>query len=279
MLVKGASGPAVKQLQRQLLALGYDLPRFGDDGDLGGETLSAVAAFVRDHGGADPDPAAVSNGELAAIARAHEARESAPPPAELVDLTGAHPGKVRIRRRSWREITGITLHQTACNLGGRAERWFSVPVQVGVTKAGGILLLNPIEYMTYHGNGLNGSTVGIEIDGRYAGVEGDLKTFWRPKGDTASQPEVAPEAQLAAARAAVRWICEEVARHGGKVARIYAHRQASDMRRSDPGSRIWQEVGLWAQRELGLSDGGPRFTVGSGLPIPASWDISRGEAY
>lgn len=38
------------ELQRNLMALGYELPRFGADGDYGGETINAVEAFQRDNG-------------------------------------------------------------------------------------------------------------------------------------------------------------------------------------------------------------------------------------
>lgn len=40
---------AVGDLQRDLLALGYELPQFGDDGDYGGETIDAVTAFQEEH--------------------------------------------------------------------------------------------------------------------------------------------------------------------------------------------------------------------------------------
>jgi hypothetical protein len=81
-----------------------------------------------------------------------------------------------------------------------------------------------------------------------------------------------PVAQADAAQATVRWIVDSVAAHGGKVTHIHPHRQSSKDRQSDPGSLIWQTVGLWARKELGLSDGGAKFTVGDGLPIPKDWD-------
>lgn len=50
MLEKGAKGDDVKQLQLDLLALGYKLPKYGADGDFGSETLTAVKAFQRAQG-------------------------------------------------------------------------------------------------------------------------------------------------------------------------------------------------------------------------------------
>ncbi len=43
-------GDAVRLIQQKLLALGYELPRYGADGDFGGETTVAVRAFQRDRG-------------------------------------------------------------------------------------------------------------------------------------------------------------------------------------------------------------------------------------
>lgn len=47
VLKKGSKGEQVKTLQRLLLALGYDLKKYGADGDFGGATDSAVRAFQK----------------------------------------------------------------------------------------------------------------------------------------------------------------------------------------------------------------------------------------
>lgn len=48
-LKKGMKGDDVKLLQTKLMALGYQLPRYGADGDYGTETSDAVKAFQKDH--------------------------------------------------------------------------------------------------------------------------------------------------------------------------------------------------------------------------------------
>ena len=204
---------------------------------------------------------------------------SRPAIGSLFDERSKHatPRPELVKARSYGTVTAIVLHQTACTLGEKPERWYGVPVHFGVTKSGKILYLNDMTLNVPHGNGFNGRSVGIEIDGAYAGIEGDLSTFWRPAGSKC-QPDVISEQQLGAARVAVRFIVDEVARHGGKIQYIFAHRQSSKDRISDPGSRIWQEVGLWAQRELGLSDGGEGFQQG-GYPIPEAWDPTRRARY
>lgn len=46
-LRKGNRGAQVKLLQQNLMSIGYNLPRYGADGDFGDETRSAVLAFQR----------------------------------------------------------------------------------------------------------------------------------------------------------------------------------------------------------------------------------------
>ena len=48
MLRKGAKGEQVKTLQRLLIAMGYDLGKYGADGDFGSATDKAVRAFQKD---------------------------------------------------------------------------------------------------------------------------------------------------------------------------------------------------------------------------------------
>ena len=46
---KGSSGSAVKELQTDLIALGYDVGKKGVDGKFGNDTLAAVRKFQKDH--------------------------------------------------------------------------------------------------------------------------------------------------------------------------------------------------------------------------------------
>ena len=49
-LSRGSMGDAVKQLQLNLMKLGYDLPKYGDDGDFGSETEGKLKEFQKDYG-------------------------------------------------------------------------------------------------------------------------------------------------------------------------------------------------------------------------------------
>ena len=50
MLRVGSKGSEVEELQQFLIDNGYDLPRFGVDGDFGSETLAALKSFQEDNG-------------------------------------------------------------------------------------------------------------------------------------------------------------------------------------------------------------------------------------
>jgi hypothetical protein len=179
-------------------------------------------------------------------------------------------------RRPWLKTTGICLHQTACVLGERPARWETCGAHIGITQSGAIIWIRDLDRVAYHGNGWNAQTVGIEIDGLFAGVEGDPKTVW---DDPSTQHREAASklqpAQISSAQWVIRWIVSEVARHGGQVRALVAHRQSSSTRRNDPGSAIWQAVALPMIAELGLSDGGPGYKIGTGYAIPEAWDPAR----
>lgn len=272
---KGDRGPHVQELQQQLLLLGVQLPRWGADGSMGDETLSAAHELLRrlQPTEADTDETMLTEREIAAIQDLHGRHgDRSEQPASYIDcrdheLPKAHLAKVR----PWSQITAIVLHQTACALGERPQRWYSVPIHIGITKQGRMLHLNDLTYNLPHANSFNSRSVGIEIDGSYEGIEGDRKTWWA--GGQAAPDTLSPAA-VQAARDAIVWIYDEVRHHGGKITHILAHRQSSKDRVSDPGSAIWQQVGVWAQHSLELSDGGEGYQAG-GLPIPSAWDARR----
>lgn len=216
----------------------------------------------------DPLPRALPEGISLVDRRAHA--------VQAHGLRGAW----KVGRRPWSKTTGITLHQTACLLGERAARWDSVGAHVGITRGGQIIWLHDFDRVVAHGNGWNAQCVGIEIDGLFAGVEGDLSTVWDdPSTPHREQPHVLTDAQVTATLAAIHMIVERVEINGGAVRALVSHRQSSATRRNDPGSAVWQRIALPASAAHGLSDGGPGFAIGDGRPNPREWDPSRTERY
>lgn len=49
VIKKGTQGSDVKELQEDLMKLGYDLPKYGADGECGKETVNAIKLFQDDH--------------------------------------------------------------------------------------------------------------------------------------------------------------------------------------------------------------------------------------
>lgn len=177
-------------------------------------------------------------------------------------------------RRDWSKVTGICLHQTACVLGERPQRWINCGCHVGITRGGQTLWLHDFDERVVHGHLWNAQTVGIEVDGLYAGDEArPLQTTWDdPSTSHRESPLPLTNEAIAATRNAIRWIVNAVAAKGGRIRALVAHRQASRSRRNDPGSAIWKEVALPMMNELGLSDGGIGFKLGDGYAIPECWD-------
>lgn len=274
-------GPDVKALQNVLIRLGYQLPRWGADGDLGGETLDAVAQLLTDHGRTvDPDCNTVDDYELAFIHALHDTVKTEPPdgpaPPPMIDRRAFTGTRKDCGPRKWTEVTGWCLHQTACHLGAssKIDRCDGVGAHFVVYQNGDIFWLHDLNRTIIHGHGWNNRTIGIEIDGLFAGIEGDPSTVW----DDPSTPfkekvmSVTP-AQIEAVKRLIRWGTAEVARHGGKVTKIVAHRQSSETRRHDPGSKVWQEIAIPLSQELGMDDGGVGFKIGHGRAIPVEWDL------
>jgi len=300
---EGDRNDEVEAFQKKLEALGYELSRFGADGSIGGETLSEVKDFQDDHDlAADENALKVQGVGRRTFDEVNKSFDALPPPSVVtappvplgsittigddipfVDIRDTHSGKKRPRRRKkgWKDVKGITLHQTATELGNKPSRYRNVACHIAIPPDGSVVHVNPLEWVVWHGNSFNSKDVGFEIDGHFAGVETlneetgewvpNLKTYWKPASKPNRKPLSVTDGQVKATLAAIEWVIEEVARHGGKVEYIHAHRQSSTMRTSDPGEKVWKLVALEAQKRWGLQDGGQTFKLG-GTTIPEEWN-------
>ena len=173
-------------------------------------------------------------------------------------------------------ITGITLHQTAADMGELVPRYDTLGAHYGILRSGRVLWMADADRVVIHGNLWNQRCVGIEVNGRYAGIEGDLRTLWDdPSTPYREQPQqVTPEA-MRSLRMLVRYLKLKVP----SIAVLCSHRQSSATRQSDPGQAIWREaVALHA--ELGMTDGGVGFKIGDGRANPEAWDAkAKGVRY
>ena len=214
-------------------------------------------------------------------------KQSNPPPTgrekHALDRRG------RVVSRDPRKVTGITLHQTACVFGkapGQPDRFHrALGVGAHVTCFGRdrvIAVANPLLWYVYHGNGFNSEDVGLEVEGRFAGLLDDPKTVEREDllSSWGGTMDPVTPADVETACEALAWIVAEMKRLGCTPRYLHAHRQSSDTRRSDPGEGLWKPIVSFARNELGLATQDGRVlktTKGkSGRPIPKEWDPDTG---
>ena len=249
---------------------------------------------------------ALLNKRPGGLASAMEERVAVPvPPACVLDYRDRHKGSKRGARRPWSQITGITLHQTAClylrdeetrpaKIDRARERVAKIGVHLVALRDGSVVWSNPLDVcMPQAQRYFNRTDIGIEIDGHYSGIEGDPRTFWKPLLRPFRKPLGLSAAQVSGVLAACDWLVAEVAAHGGRIRYVHAHRQTSKSRTSDPGELLWKAVALPLRERHGLSDGGDGWYVpaklqrmgdcwadkGPGRPIPREWDPRRTVAY
>lgn len=292
MLRRNDKGPAVAEFQNKLLRLGCKLPRWGADGDLGNETFEALNDLFRMHGRVeDPDPHVVSDVELAfvdSLIKQLDSDHGVKPPARLIDRRKFAGRDKDYGPRPITSVRGVTLHQTACILSVSKDpaRCDDVGAHYVIMRGAGgyysdgdIIWLHDETRKIIHGNEWNTQCWGIEIDGLFAGIEGDPKTVWdNPKTPYKEKAVSLTDAQRESCLQLIEWRYYEIIRMGGKMITMSAHRQSSGTRRNDPGSKCWQEIALPLMAKLGLQDGGPGFVLAGkdgGYPIPVEWDPSR----
>src|SRR5690606_745559 len=114
----GARGGFVAELQEKLIASGYPLPRFGADGALGSETISALEAWAVDSGAPEAEDGLQDheiNGAVEAFLGSVDgfSADDAVDFSRLRRLDVVNHGQSR-GNRLWKQIDSIVLHQTGC---------------------------------------------------------------------------------------------------------------------------------------------------------------------
>lgn len=171
-------------------------------------------------------------------------------------------------------VTATMWHQSAAVLG-KPQRYLGVPCHCAVMRNGDVVLLHPLAAYVWHGHAGNSFSVGVEVDCRAAGVEGDRRTFWRSRAEKAAGKTYEDlvreptDVQLTSAFLLGVYITEEVDRLGGVMNAQFFHRNAHSSRTSDPGSRIALGVAAPLAQRFSQEYGGP--VVGSGSPTRKEW--------
>ena len=176
--------------------------------------------------------------------------------------------KGRLVLRDPSQVTGITLHQTACRFGKRSsqdtryERALGVHAHATVFDDGVGVVAYPLRAYVYHGNGANATRIGLECEGLFPG------NTYSPDGPLCT------DALIAGVQEMLEWLVRKAREEGMPITDIDAHRQWSDTRRGDPGREIWtRTVVEYAIPKLGLRcNQAFADAKKGGKPIPKSWD-------
>jgi N-acetylmuramoyl-L-alanine amidase len=181
---------------------------------------------------------------------------------KIIDLTTQSDRSHRKGKRDPKSVYALVLHQMACCFRRRdpLRSYLRTKAHFAILPEGQILQLHPVSALLWASHGFNSKSVAVEFAGNFPNVRG---RWW--KGETYGRDRATP-AQLEAGRCLVRHLVRTI---GLRV--VLAHRQSSNMRENDPGPDVWYHVGQWAVDNLGLSDGGPGFKIGSGKPILDAW--------
>lgn len=117
-------GKEVEDLQKALMQLGYELPKYGADGHLGAETVKAVQSFDRDHAAPDHISMVVRGSTLEQLRYRYSADVAPDPPVDdsLLPVQGKHmyirslshtgePNDEFADRCTWAGIKGIWIQR------------------------------------------------------------------------------------------------------------------------------------------------------------------------
>lgn len=190
--------------------------------------------------------------------------------------------------RAARSIKALCWHQTAAaGLGPYHPRILGLPAHALVGRRGGVVLLHPVTSYVYHGHAANAWSIGIEVQARAAGLEGEARTFWRSRREKTQGPRhrsfeqlvaEATDRQLLACLALARYYAAVMVLHQHPLRAWVTHRQTA-RKPSDPGQRIALMAAL-AGRELELPEDWTTKTWGKGRPQPDQWvGVDRGVSY
>lgn len=187
-------------------------------------------------------------------------------------------------------VDSVTVHQTAVIFGSRpshrrkaarmGDPSLAVALRVAedvpahaVALPGRVVLRSPLRAYLEHAGRLNRPSLGLEVEGRFSGLLDDpatvadeaARTTW---GDVSKLTPLTLEILEAAIEGLYQLVTLGRA-EGMPIRYVYAHRQSSAARRSDPGAALW--IGLRPSfPALGLVER-PAFTIGDGRPLPAGW--------
>tara|TARA_R100001510_G_C7652756_1_gene210689 strand:- start:2163 stop:2801 length:639 start_codon:yes stop_codon:yes gene_type:complete len=193
----------------------------------------------------------------------------------LVDVrSGTEPKEKYLKyKNKIARIDTLCLHQMACKDSDNQgwKRWKKLAAHWVITEGENAKAywLHDFSRRLPTSHGYNRRSIGFEIEGYFAGVGVDPKTFWKPKSSK-RVPMVPTRRQLDAAIAACEASIYYVNTNGGEIKFISAHRQSYGTKRSDPGSLLWEGIAVPLFRKYKNLQIAP--VLDTGKQIPEAWD-------
>ena len=179
----------------------------------------------------------------------------------IIDMTAKANKKRRIKNRRINDVYALVLHQMGCCYNRSSiNRYLGVNSHFVILPDGRILQLHPESALLYASHGFNKGSVAVEFAGNFPSTRG---RWW--KGHKYGRNQVTSQ-QIESGRFLIKYLLNKI-----NLTHILAHRQSARSRANDPGPDLWYYVGQWAINNLGLNDGGSKFSVGTGLSIPEAW--------
>lgn len=196
----------------------------------------------------------------------------------VINTSKVFNGKTVVREAKL--ITGIGIHQTACVFGPSDNREkayrraLNIPAHVTAFRDGVFAASAPLSWYLYHGNELNGFSLGLECEGHYPGLLDDPSTPRREDVESTwgGKPTLLDGLAIESFREALRWLVENGRAAGMPIEFIWAHRQSNGQKPSDPGAGIWKEVVLAFGVPVLKLKTQPDKTWRNGKGIPAQWE-------
>lgn len=209
----------VKEIQASLIKLGYKLPKFGADGQMGEETRQAVIAFQKTAGLVpDGNPGPQTQQALAQALSPPAAAQPEPNKSAMSAAPSATPSPTIKLLDTSRPIDELIWHCTATPEGRdytvddirswhKQRGWSDIGYHYVVYRDGTIVVGRPIGQIGSHVAGHNTGTIGCSYVG---GLSADGK--------------VAKDTRTAAQRASMLWLTRQlVAKHG--IKKVTGHNQ------------------------------------------------------
>jgi len=268
---EGAKGPRIIALQQQILALNpLALPRFGADGWLGDECFHALSILLDDDQIEEME--VVTQAHLDALDKLLAASRAGAGQVVYVDRRSFASVVERKGKRTRTEYD-LCWHQTDCEMGEKPARYDGVPVHFIVTSGGQVIQLHDVEERLNAAHNLNGTTISIEVEGHFEGIEGDTSDASYPDyhKDAGRHPQIIPDIQVRAAKRCVEIIIEQLAARKAKLKRQVTHRQGiRGKRRRDAGGVVCRRIihPIAAQYLIPFDWA---YTAGNGEQAPKDW--------